>query len=153
MKHNIRAIYCIGRNYGAHAKEMGNAVPSSPVVFLKSPSAVRGPGDQGRIAYPDETYHHEIELALRIGSTDSGGTLLPRVDAVALGRDLTRREVQNRLKKEGLPWTEAKSFVGAAVLSSFIPVDDVCRKFKQTCPSTPAHRASPQHTPFTVIGQ
>jgi 2-keto-4-pentenoate hydratase/2-oxohepta-3-ene-1,7-dioic acid hydratase in catechol pathway len=124
MKTNIRAIYCIGRNYGAHAKELGNAVPASPVVFLKSPSAVRGVADQGRIAYLDETFHHEIELVLRIGHAEAAGSLLNRVDAVALGLDLTRREVQNRLKKEGLPWTEAKSFVGAAVLSSFVPLDE-----------------------------
>ncbi len=124
-KPTIRAIYCIGRNFGAHARELGNAVPASPVVFLKSPSAIRGPGETGKIAYPDETFHHEVELVLHIGSSPAAGekNLIRRVDQIALGLDLTRREVQNRLKKEGLPWTEAKSFKGAAVLSSFIPVN------------------------------
>jgi len=120
-----RAIYCIGRNYGAHARELGNAIPASPVVFLKSPSAVRGLAEAGKIAYPDETFHHEVELVLRIGqgsaenAGEPGTFLMDRIDAVALGLDLTRREVQTRLKKEGLPWTDAKSFTGSAVLSSF----------------------------------
>ncbi len=120
----VRAIYCIGRNFGAHARELGNAIPTSPVVFLKSPSAIRGPAESGRIAYPDETFHHEVELVLHIGSSPAPGekNLLRHVDQIALGLDLTRREVQNRLKKEGLPWTEAKSFKGAAVLSSFVPL-------------------------------
>ncbi len=118
----IRAIYCIGRNFGAHARELGNAVPSSPVVFLKSPSAVRGLDEPGQIAYPEETFHHELELVLHIGSSPGTGDahLLRHVDQVALGLDLTRRELQNRLKKAGLPWTEAKSFKGAAILSSFV---------------------------------
>lgn len=122
-----RAIYCIGRNYGAHARELGNAVPTSPVVFLKSPSAVRGFEETGRIAYPDETFHHEVELVLRVGpaaqlASQSPASLLDLVDSVALGLDLTRREVQTRLKKEGLPWTDAKSFKGAAILSGFVPL-------------------------------
>lgn len=123
-KPTIRAIYCIGRNFGAHARELGNAIPASPVVFLKSPSAIRSPDETGKIAYPDETFHHEVELVLHIGSSPAEGEkhLLRHVDQIALGLDLTRREVQNRLKKEGLPWTEAKSFKGAAVLSSFVPL-------------------------------
>lgn len=118
----VRGIYCIGRNYGAHARELGNAIPSSPVVFLKSPSAVRGFSDAGAIAWPEETFHHEVELVLRIGNAKRtpDTDLLDLVDAVALGLDLTRREVQTRLKKEGLPWTEAKSFRGAAILTEFV---------------------------------
>ena len=120
----IRAIYCIGRNYKSHARELGNALPTSPVVFLKSPSALRGFADHGQIAYPVEAFDHELELVLHIGSAPKAGetNLLRHVDKIALGLDLTRREVQNRLKKEGLPWTEAKSFRGAAVLSAFVPL-------------------------------
>jgi fumarylpyruvate hydrolase len=130
--HAQRAIYCIGRNYGAHAKELGNAIPDSPVVFLKSPAAIRSLQDRGLIAYPTETFHHELELVLKIGpakkanrdflSNDDVFRLLERIEAVALGIDLTRREVQNRLKKEGLPWTDAKSFKGSAVLTGFHPL-------------------------------
>lgn len=116
----IHAIYCIGRNYGAHAKELGNAIPESPVVFLKSPAAVRGLQDSGKIAYPSETFHHELELVLQIGPSLTNGSekILTRIKAFGLGLDITRREVQNRLKKEGLPWTDAKSFRGSAVLTS-----------------------------------
>ncbi|MEY4632397.1 MAG: hypothetical protein RIQ81_2517 [Pseudomonadota bacterium] len=114
---DIRAIYCIGRNYGAHARELGNALPAAPIVFLKSPAALRGLKDEGVLAYQDETFHHEAELVLRVGP--GSGASPARIEAVALGLDLTRREEQNRLKKEGLPWTSAKSFKGAAVLTGF----------------------------------
>lgn len=114
---DTRAIYCIGRNYGAHARELGNALPAAPIVFLKSPSAIRGLADAGVLAYPDETFHHEAELVLRMGP--GKGPLVSRIASVGLGLDLTRREEQNRLKKEGLPWTSAKSFKGSAVLTSF----------------------------------
>ena len=119
---SIHAIYCIGRNYGAHAKELGNAIPESPVVFLKSPAAVRGLQESGKIAYPSEIFHHELELVLQIGASipGSSGDILTRIKAIGLGLDITRREVQNRLKKEGLPWTDAKSFRGSAVLGSFL---------------------------------
>jgi 2-keto-4-pentenoate hydratase/2-oxohepta-3-ene-1,7-dioic acid hydratase in catechol pathway len=110
-------IYCIGRNYAEHAAELGNAVPTEPVVFLKSRAALR-PLAGGPLAYPAETFHHEAEIVLVIGRAVALGDE-PGWDAVAglaLGLDLTRREVQNQLKTQGLPWTTAKSFAGAAVL-------------------------------------
>lgn len=114
-------IYCIGRNYAEHAAELGNQVPEEPVVFIKATSSLR-PLSAGPLAFADETFHHEAELVLKIG------TAVPLnaeadwsvVDSVALGIDLTRREVQNRLKAKGLPWTIAKSFAGSAIVGDFV---------------------------------
>lgn len=118
----MTTIYCIGRNYAEHAAELGNAVPTSPIVFLKSWSALRRV-DEPVLAHPEETFHHEAELVLRIGRAAPLGSRpgWEIVDELALGLDLTRRGVQNELKAKGLPWTAAKSFAGAAVLTAFVP--------------------------------
>lgn len=118
----MSTIYCIGRNYAEHAAELGNAVPTSPIVFLKSWGALRRV-DQELLAYPTETFHHEAELVLRVGRAVALGATpgWEVVDEVALGLDLTRRGVQSELKAKGLPWTAAKSFAGAAVISGFVP--------------------------------
>ncbi|HYX36554.1 MAG TPA: fumarylacetoacetate hydrolase family protein [Oligoflexus sp.] len=119
-------IYCIGRNYADHAKELGNEVPAEPVVFLKAPSALRRLAE-GPLAFPDETFHHELELVLLVGrhmkvQSDVGPDSMA---AVTLGLDLTRRAVQDQLKKKSLPWTIAKSFSGAAVLAPFVSAQDL----------------------------
>lgn len=120
----IRTIYCIGRNYAAHAKELDNDIPKSPVLFLKSASSARTLTDTGKIAYPLETFHHELELTVFIGKDESSNDSDPfdQVTAIGLGLDVTRRDVQKTLKNSGLPWTEAKSFVGSAVFSRPIPL-------------------------------
>ena len=113
----VRNVWCIGRNYAAHARELGNAVPTEePVIFLKASSACR-PLSAGPIAFESETFHHEIEMVLLVGEyvplgglTDCDPTACVR--AVGLGLDLTRRGKQTELKKAGLPWTLAKSFAG-----------------------------------------
>ena len=122
----VGTVYCIGRNYAAHAAELGNEVPSEPVVFLKAAAAVRGL-HAGPVAFPDESFHHEIEIVLLIGDevphgADPGWAA---VRAVALGLDLTRRGVQAVCKQKGLPWTTAKSFAGSAVVGPFVPVAEL----------------------------
>jgi 2-keto-4-pentenoate hydratase/2-oxohepta-3-ene-1,7-dioic acid hydratase in catechol pathway len=119
-------IYCIGRNYADHARELGNEIPAEPVVFLKAPSSLRRLAE-GPIAFPDETYHHELELVLLVGrylskQADIGEDA---VAAVTLGLDLTRRGVQDQLKKKSLPWTIAKSFAGAGILAPFVSAQGV----------------------------
>jgi 2-keto-4-pentenoate hydratase/2-oxohepta-3-ene-1,7-dioic acid hydratase in catechol pathway len=113
-------IYCIGRNYAEHARELGNEVPSQPVVFLKSFSTLRGlnPVD---MAFESEEFDFEAEIVLKVarlaklGSTPGSDV----IDEVALGLDLTRRAAQSELKSKGHPWTTAKSFKGSAVVSPF----------------------------------
>lgn len=125
----VKNIYCIGRNFADHARELGNAVPTEePVVFLKSSAALRGLQPREALAFADEAFHHEIELVLLVGKHVPLGALpegreYECVQAVGLGLDLTRRGKQNELKKEGKPWTLAKSFAGSAIVSPMRPAD------------------------------
>ncbi|HEY0835186.1 MAG TPA: fumarylacetoacetate hydrolase family protein [Azospirillum sp.] len=110
----VRRIYCVGRNYAAHAREMG-ADPDRepPFFFMKPADAVVADG--GTVPYPPATrnLHHEVELVVAIGR---GGrdipvdTALEHVFGYAVGLDMTRRDLQNAAKKEGKPWDMGKGF-------------------------------------------
>ncbi|MBL7555616.1 MAG: fumarylacetoacetate hydrolase family protein [Bdellovibrionaceae bacterium] len=109
------SIWCVGRNYADHAKELGNTVPSQPLFFLKSSACiVHG----SRMTYPDAvlSLHHELEMAFRFDEK-------LRLSHIALALDLTDRERQNALKAKGEPWTLAKSFKGSCPISPWIPFD------------------------------
>lgn len=122
----VRHAWCVGRNYAEHAREMGvDPSASRPVFFSKPAQALHG---QSRVAFPVETesLHHEVELVVLLAE---GGRQLPaagwaeRIHAYAVGVDLTRRDVQDRLKKAGQPWEISKGFdysgpVGVAMLAS-----------------------------------
>lgn len=110
-------IVCIGRNYVAHAKELGNEVPDNMVVFFKPGSAL----SQSLRAFSDEPLHYEGELCFWV----ENGTFA----AVGFGLDLTKRELQGYLKAKGLPWERAKAFDGSVVLSSFVPITDMDAPF------------------------
>jgi fumarylpyruvate hydrolase len=103
-------IFCVGRNYAAHAAEMGNAVPAEPFWFTKSPFHLLPSGVT--LPYPPGTsdLHHEVELVLALGE---GGRVVGR----GVGLDMTRRDLQARAKAEGKPWDAAKDWEGSAVLS------------------------------------
>lgn len=118
----VHTIYGIGRNYVMHAKELGNPLPAEPVVFLKARTSLRGL-DPAPLAV-DEVVHHEVELVLVVGVPVPlrGDPGWGAVTGVALGLDLTRREVQQRCKEQGLPWVPAKSFAGAAVVGPVVPL-------------------------------
>ncbi|MFT8929880.1 MAG: fumarylacetoacetate hydrolase family protein [Sporolactobacillus sp.] len=120
---NINNIFCVGRNYVDHAKELHNAVPTEPMIFTKPTHAVAWmnggvitlPRDQGAI-------HYESELVLHIGRDYQPGlTADDLVDTMALGLDFTLRDVQSELKKKGYPWLAAKGFRNSAALTRFIP--------------------------------
>lgn len=102
-------IVCVGRNYVAHIRELGNEIPEDMVVFNKPNSAI-GAGLQASV--DGETLHYEGEIVLLV----TGG----KFTAVGFGLDLTRRELQTALKKKGLPWERAKAFDGAALFSDFV---------------------------------
>lgn len=129
---SIRNIYCVGRNYALHAKELNNDVPTSPFLFSKPTHALvesKGqeiilPGDQGSI-------HYEAELVIQIGkSYEKGIKVDDLVDSMAIGIDFTLRDVQSELKKKGHPWLLAKGFPNSAVMSKFIafPGVEECKK-------------------------
>jgi len=131
----VRNIYCIGRNYVKHAHELGNEVPESPVVFLKSSASLRGLEPQpDALAFSDENFHHEVEMVLLVGRDVPLGGLTAGaeeacVEAIGLGLDLTRRETQTALKSKGLPWTTAKSFAGSAIVGPFTSIAGLDESF------------------------
>ena len=122
-------IICIGRNYAEHAKELGNSVPTEPVFFCKPDSAILPKGNPFFIPDWTSDVHYEVELVLRIDRLGKhiSKEFAPRYyGAVGLGIDFTARDVQEELKKKGLPWEKAKGFDGSAVISQeFIPIEEV----------------------------
>ena len=119
----IGKLVCVGRNYAAHAKELGNDVPEFPIIFLKPASNVIYSGESiVHPAYSNEL-HHEAELVLYIGETVKNANDEQAENAIqgyALGLDMTLRDLQMEFKKKGEPWTLAKCFDTAAVLSEVI---------------------------------
>lgn len=121
----VGTFYCIGRNYSAHAKEMGAEVPTSPLVFLKPPSAYL-PFDGALLHCPDYSHemHHEVEIALVIGEDIPMGMQTGFASYVAgygIALDLTLRDVQSRAKSKGEPWAVSKGFAGSAPVSVLFP--------------------------------
>jgi 2-keto-4-pentenoate hydratase/2-oxohepta-3-ene-1,7-dioic acid hydratase in catechol pathway len=117
-------IFCVGRNYAEHAKELGNALPEAPVIFMKPDTALLAPG--AKFEYPSFTsdLHYEIELVLRIGKTAkniAAANALSCVDAITVGIDFTARDVQAGLKSKGLPWEKAKAWDNSAIIGDWKP--------------------------------
>jgi len=122
---NIEAmkIFCIGRNYAEHAKELGNEIPDEPVIFMKPKSAVLQPNTP--FYYPEFTneLHYECELVVKIsknGKYITEKTARNYYNAITLGIDFTARDIQNELKKKGLPWEKAKAWDNSAVLGTWL---------------------------------
>lgn len=131
----VHRIYCVGRNFADHAREMGATAPASaaergnPTFFLK-------PADSlvidGQVRYPRGTreLHHEVELVVALGRDAPAGTV-SETDAMALvygyavGLDLTRRDLQAAAKAKSLPWDTGKSFEHAAPISAIVPAGDI----------------------------
>jgi len=125
---SIGKILCIGRNYSEHIKELGNAPPDAPVIFLKPASSVIGEGEAIVIPPYSHDCHHEAELARLVGRKGKDipvGRAMEYIAGYGVGIDLTLRDVQGELKKKGLPWEIAKGFDTACPLSSFVGASDV----------------------------
>lgn len=122
--HPVTNIFAIGRNYAAHAKELGNVVPSEPVVFMKPTTSLVHEPNPLHIPKSCDCLHYEAELVLLIGDNIpqvmTKQNALTAVLAYGLGLDLTDRDKQTQLKTQGLPWTLAKGFKGSAPISQFI---------------------------------
>ncbi len=124
----VHRIYCVGRNYAEHAKEMGFTGREAPFFFMKPADAVVAPtGDAPvQMPYPSLTsnLHHEIELVVAIGK---GGKNIPASEAFAhiwgyaVGLDMTRRDLQNEMKKQGRPWCIGKAFEYSAPIGPVTP--------------------------------
>ena len=121
----VRRIYCVGRNYEEHAKEMGFTGREPPFFFLKPADAlvVVEESQTGTLPYPSLTqnYHHEIELVVAIGKGGRNITAaqaLEHVYGYAVGLDMTRRDLQNEMKKQGRPWCIGKAFDHSAPIGA-----------------------------------
>ena len=124
----IGKILCIGRNYAEHIKELGNATPEAPVIFIKPASSVIGEGEAIVIPPYSHDCHHEAELALLIGRKGKNIPVDQAMEYIAgygVGIDLTLRDVQGELKKKGLPWEIAKGFDTSCPLSAFVEASHV----------------------------
>ena len=121
------SIYCIGRNYVAHAKELGNEVPTSPVIFMKPSTALLNKREQLTIPSFTKDLHYEAELVLRVNKVAKhvkNAHVMDYCDAISVGIDFTARDVQNDLKAKGLPWEKAKAFDDSAVIGEWIPLTE-----------------------------
>jgi len=125
----VRRVFCIGRNYADHAKEMGASVDTAnPMFFTKPADALVTDGAD--VPYPSATndLHHEVEMVVALGS---GGTDLTLEQAAAtvwgygVGLDLTRRDLQAQAKAKGSPWDVAKAFDHSAPVSALVPASEV----------------------------
>ncbi|SEM22219.1 2-keto-4-pentenoate hydratase/2-oxohepta-3-ene-1,7-dioic acid hydratase (catechol pathway) [Mesobacillus persicus] len=114
-------IFCVGRNYANHAKELGNALPQQPVLFSKPSRAFVETNGQA-ISVPQHLgqVHYEIEVVLKIDrEVKQGESVWDVVSQIALGLDLTLREVQKELQTKGHPWLRAKGFKHSAIVTPF----------------------------------
>lgn len=123
----VRRVYCVGRNYAEHAKEMGFTGREPPFFFLKPADAllVIAQGATGQMPYPSLTQnlHHEIELVVAIGKGGrniSAAQALSHVFGYAVGLDMTRRDLQNDMKKQGRPWCIGKAFDHSAPIGPLV---------------------------------
>jgi len=118
-------VVCVGRNYAEHAKELGNEVPESPILFIKPSTAVVALEPSFSIPQNQGSVHHEAEIALLISkdaNSIDAGTAWNYVSHVGVALDLTLRDVQSKLKEKSHPWEIAKGFDGACPLSKWVPV-------------------------------
>lgn len=125
LRANIGKVVCVGRNYAAHARELGNEVPKSPLLFMKPASCVVSIHND--IIRPDAAVfgdtHYEAELCVQLSNDLSKATIEQAqraIGGVTLGLDLTLRELQSQLKAKGEPWERAKCFDGACVLADWL---------------------------------
>ena len=128
LRYPVRRIFCVGRNYEEHAREMGNEVDrEAPFYFTKSPAALAGSGAE--LPYPPGTadFHHEMELVAALGAPlfrAGADETLAAVFGYACGLDMTRRDLQGQAKEKRRPWDTGKDFENAAVIGRIRPAAD-----------------------------
>ncbi|XP_058972726.2 uncharacterized protein [Pocillopora verrucosa] len=123
-----RKIIAVGRNYREHAAELGNPVPKTPLIFLKPPSSYLQQGGKIKLPPGCDELHHEVELGVVISKTGvsiAESNAMDYVGGYALALDMTARDLQNKAKKLGQPWTLAKGFDTALPVSRFISKTEI----------------------------
>lgn len=120
-------IFCIGRNYSEHAKEMKSDVPNEPVIFMKPPTALLRNGNPFYLPDFSDEVHHEVEIIVKISK--NGKHIDPKsareyYDEISVGIDFTARDLQAKLKQKGLPWELSKGFDFSAGIGNWIEFTD-----------------------------
>lgn len=124
----VRTIYCIGRNYAEHAKELQNQVPDSPIVFLKPLSSICYNDANIHLPQQSKEVHHEAEVVVAISKS---GKNIPEnsadayIGGIGVGIDFTARDIQQKAKEKGHPWSIAKGFDQFAAISSFVNATEI----------------------------
>jgi 2-keto-4-pentenoate hydratase/2-oxohepta-3-ene-1,7-dioic acid hydratase in catechol pathway len=121
--HPLGKIVCVGRNYAAHAAELNNPLPSAPLLFMKPASAAAALGQPLLLPAGLGAVHHEMEMAVLIGAPlhkAGRDAVAAAIAGIGVALDLTLRDVQDQLKRDGHPWERAKAFDGAYPLSGFV---------------------------------
>ena len=113
----IRNIWCVGRNFREHTKELGNPIPSEPFFFLKAGSCALAPGEPIQLPSFSSHIDYEVEIALQFNER-------LQIERGCLALDLTARDFQKKAKEQGLPWTLSKSFAGSCPLGPFFPLSE-----------------------------
>ncbi len=116
-------VVCIGRNYVDHIKELNNPMPAEPILFMKPSTAMQALSDEIQIPDYSSNCHHEVEIAILIGSelnNRAEDEVEQGIAGYGIALDLTLRDIQNKLKEQGHPWERAKAFDGSCPLSPFI---------------------------------
>ncbi len=119
----VGKVVCIGRNYLDHIRELNNAVPETPILFMKPATALLGLAEPIRLPVGRGECHHEVELAVLVGQAlrdADAPTARQAVAGYGIALDLTLRDMQNELKKKGHPWEIAKAFDGSCPLSPLL---------------------------------
>lgn len=134
QSYSPQRIFCIGKNYAEHVKELGGSAPGQPVVFMKPASCLVPPGETIRMPTHGSNLHHEVEVVVLIGKAGKDipeSAAASHIAGLSLGLDLTLRDVQSAMKKKGWPWEISKSFDHSApcgnpiAYDENIPLDDI----------------------------
>lgn len=121
--HALGKVVCVGRNYAAHARELGNSIPERPLLFIKPSSSVVDFNEPLVLPEGMGCCHHELEIAILIGKPLCKAVreqVGAAIAGIGLGLDLTLRDLQQSLKENNHPWERAKGFDGACPLSTFV---------------------------------
>ena len=124
--HAPQRIFCIGKNYAEHVKELGGSAPGQPVVFMKPVSCLVPPGETIQMPVHGNLLHHEVEVVVLIGTAGKNipeSTAASHIAGLTLGLDLTLRDVQADMKKKGWPWEIAKAFDQSAPMGTLTAYD------------------------------
>lgn len=125
---HIGNIFCIGRNYAEHARELKNEVPGQPLVFLKPTSSIIYDGQSISLPSQSSDVHHEVELVVCIGKGGkdiASENALEYVAGYGIGIDVTARDIQRKAKEKGHPWSVAKGFDTFAPLGNFVEAGEI----------------------------